>query len=222
MKILKIILTLIISILLVDGCSISSKAGKNDAPGTATSGAVDVAASEIAVNPALRAIIKATVGGSAGIIIGRQMDIHAAELEQDLPNVIIERVGEGITVEFSSAVIFALNRSDLSGEAKAKLEKLVSSLNNHPDTNIEVQGHTDDTGSEAYNQTLSEKRAATVTLYLKQMGIEAGRIISIGYGELLPKYDNTTDEGRSMNRRVTFVITANEKMIDEAEKEAAK
>jgi len=115
-----------------------------------------------------------------------------------------------------------VNKSDLSTEAEGNLDKLVTVLNTYPDTNIEVQGHTDDTGTESYNQTLSEKRATSVSGYLAEKGIEAARVTTKGYGELAPKYDNTTDDGRTQNRRVEFLITANEKMIADAEKEAAE
>lgn len=194
---------------------------KNEPPDTAISNVIDSEAVQIVTNPALGAIAKAIVGGSAGTIIGSWMDSQAKDLEQELPEAEVERIGEGITVELSSAVMFELNKSDLSEESKVKLEKFATILNDYPDTNIEVQGYTDDTGSEAYNHILSEKRAATVSLYLKQTGVDPERIISKGYGELLPKYDNTTEEGRAKNRRVEFVITANEKMIADAEKEAA-
>jgi len=114
-------------------------------------------------------------------------------------------------VEFSSNVLFAFDKSDLSAESKVSLDKLVTVLNGYPDTNIELQGHTDSKGSEAYNQTLSEKRATTVSGYLSTKGITASRVTVKGFGETLPKYDNETEEGRAQNRRVEFLITANEK-----------
>ena len=83
-----------------------------------------------------------------------------------------------------------------------------------------MQGHTDDTGAENYNQALSERRARSVDNYLEQKGIPAKRIKIKGFGEAIPKYDNTTDDGRAQNRRVEFLITANEKMVEEAKKQA--
>lgn len=150
------------------------------------------------------------------------MDKQAEELAKAVPDATVERVGEGITVEFASAVLFAVNKSDLSADAKGNLDKLVTVLNTYPDTNIEVQGHTDDTGTETYNQTLSEKRATAVSTYLTSKAITASRVTTKGYGELTPKYDNTTDEGRTNNRRVEFLISANEKMKAEAAKEAGQ
>jgi len=222
MKSYKNIFSIIISILFIAGCTVLRKPVKNETPVTAVSNVIDSEAVQIVTNPSLGAIANAIVGGSAGTIIGSWMDSQAEDLEQELPEAEVKRIGEGITVELSNAVMFEINKSDLSDEAKEKLEKFATVLNDYPDTNIEVQGHTDDTGSESYNQTLSDRRAATVSLYLKQAGVDPKRVISKGYGELLPKYDNTTEEGRAKNRRVEFVITANEKMIADAEEEAAK
>jgi outer membrane protein OmpA-like peptidoglycan-associated protein len=223
MKQLKILLILIVSAnLVIAGCSSWSKTAKGAVIGTAAGGAVGAAVGQAAGNPALGAIIGAAVGGTTGTIIGHHMDKQAEELKEAVPDATVERVGEGITIEFSSAVLFAVNKSDLSTEARGNLDKLVTVLNTYPDTNIEVQGHTDDTGTEAYNQTLSEKRAASVSDYLTEKGINTARVTTKGYGELAPKYDNTTDEGRTRNRRVEFLITANEKMITDAEKEAEK
>ncbi len=223
MKFLKILFILIISsTLVIESCSFFSKGGEKNPSGTATGGKVDITTEQIAVNPAFRTIVEATIGGSAGTIISRNMDKEAKELKQEIPNAIVERVGEGIIVELSSSVMFALNKSDLSPEAKADLDKLVTVFNTFQDTSIEVQGHTDDTGTEAYNQTLSEKRAASVSTYLADKGIAKERVTTKGYGEMAPKYDNATDDGRTRNRRVEFLITANEKMISDAEKEAEK
>ena len=131
-------------------------------------------------------------------------------------------MGEGIVVELSSQILFGFDQSDLSADAKSNLDQLVTVLNEYPDTNIELQGHTDSKGSESYNQNLSEKRASTVSGYLATKGINNTRLSIKGFGETLPKYDNNTDEGRAQNRRVEFLISANEKMIEEAKKETAQ
>ena len=172
-------------------------------------------------NTGLGAIIGAAVGGATGAIIGNKMDKQAREIENTVPGAKVERVGEGIVVEFSSNVLFGFDRSSLSADARTNLDKLVVVLNAYPDTDIEIQGHTDDKGSETYNRTLSEKRAGVVSDYLTGEGIAYSRVRIKGFGETLPKYSNTTDDGRSQNRRVEFLITANEKMKAEAEKERA-
>ena len=223
MKKVKIILvTLLGAIIILSGCASMKKSTKGAVVGTAAGGAMGAVIGKATGNTALGAIIGAAVGGTAGAIIGSQMDKQAEEIKNKVPDAKVERVGEGIVVEFSSNVLFAFDKSDLSAESKVNLDKLVTVLNGYPDTNIELQGHTDSKGSEAYNQTLSEKRATAVSVYLNEKGITASRVTVKGFGETLPKYDNETDEGRAQNRRVEFLITANEKMVAEAKEKAAK
>ena len=214
-----LVLVLAATVLLA-GCASMNKTTKGAVVGTAAGGAMGAVIGKATGNPALGAIIGATVGGATGAIIGREMDKQAAEIEQTVPDAKVERVGEGIVVEFSSAVLFGFDQSDLSAEAKANLDKLVKVLNTYPDTNIEVQGHTDSKGSETYNQNLSVKRATSVSDYLAANQITSNRITTKGFGETLPEYDNETEEGRAQNRRVEFLITANEKMVAEAAAEA--
>ncbi len=216
-----LVLVLAATVLLA-GCASMNKTTKGAVVGTAAGGAMGAVIGKATGNPALGAIIGATVGGATGAIIGREMDKQAAEIEQTVPDAKVERVGEGIVVEFSSAVLFGFDQSDLSAEAKANLDKLVKVLNTYPDTNIEIQGHTDSKGSETYNQNLSVKRATSVSDYLAANQITANRVTTKGFGETLPEYDNETEEGRAQNRRVEFLITANEKMVAEAAEEAGK
>lgn len=206
--------------LILQGCASMNKTTKGAAIGTAAGGAMGAVVGKATGNTALGAIIGATVGGASGAIIGHQMDKQAKEIEAAVPDASVERVGEGIVVEFSSAVLFGFNKSDLSTEAKVNLDKLVTVLNTYPDTNIEIQGHTDDKGTEAYNQTLSEKRASAVSGYLLTKQISGSRVTIKGFGETVPKYDNATEEGRTQNRRVEFLISANEKMKADAAKAA--
>jgi len=216
-----LVLVLAATVLLA-GCASMNKTTKGAAVGTAAGGAMGAVIGKATGNTALGAIIGATVGGATGAIIGREMDKQAEEIEKTVPDAKVERVGEGIVVEFSSAVLFGFDQADLSADAKANLDKLVTVLNTYPDTNIEVQGHTDSKGSETYNQNLSVKRATSVSEYLVAREITAGRIITKGFGETLPEYDNETEDGRAQNRRVEFLITANEKMVAEAAAQAGK
>jgi len=221
MKKLRMGLVVVISAaFLFTGCASWNKTQKGAVIGTAAGGAAGAVIGRASGNTALGAIIGAAVGGGAGAIIGRQMDKQAEEIAKTVPDAKVERVGEGIVVEFSSNVLFAFDKSNLSEEAKTNLDKLVVVLNSYPDTDIEVQGHTDSKGSEAYNQTLSEQRAGTVSGYLSGKGIAYNRLTIKGFGETLPKYENDTADGRTQNRRVEFMITANEKMKAEAEKAA--
>jgi outer membrane protein OmpA-like peptidoglycan-associated protein len=216
------LITVLSAVLLFSGCSSLNKTQKGGAVGVVAGGAMGAVIGKATGNTALGAIIGATVGGATGAVIGHQMDKQAEEIKKTVPDAKVERVGEGIVVEFSSNVLFGFDKSALSADAKTNLDKLVKVLNTYPDTDIEVQGHTDSKGSESYNMNLSIERASEVSNYLRVNGIVTSRISIKGFGETVPKYTNDTDSGRSQNRRVEFLITANEKMKAEAEKEATK
>jgi outer membrane protein OmpA-like peptidoglycan-associated protein len=201
-------------------CKSMSKTQKGAAVGTVGGGAAGAIIGRASGNTALGAIIGATVGGVTGAIIGRKMDKQAEEMKKEIPNATVERVGEGIVIEFNDKILFGFDSYVLSSGATTNLDKLVEVLKKYPDTDIEVQGHTDSKGTVKYNQTLSENRASAVSNYLKQKGIASSRLTTKGYGETAPKYDNDTEENRAKNRVVEFHITANEKMKEEAKKEA--
>jgi len=220
-KIRMSIATILSTALILSSCASLNRTQKGAAVGTATGGAMGAVIGRASGNTALGAIIGAAVGGATGAVIGHQMDKQAEEIKNTVPDAKVERVGEGIVVEFSSKVLFAYDKSNLSDEAKTSLDKLVKVLNSYPDTDIELQGHTDSKGSEEYNQSLSERRANAVSGYLVVQGINNNRLNIKGYGETIPKYSNDTADGRTQNRRVEFLITANEKMIAEAEKAAS-
>ncbi|MFN3753597.1 OmpA family protein [Flavobacterium sp.] len=174
-------------------------------------------------NGALGAVLGGVIGGVAGGVIGNKMDKQAREIETALPGAQVERVGEGIRLVLGeNAVRFDTNKSTLTTTAKANLDKLVPVFNQYPDTNIQIYGYTDITGSPEYNLTLSEQRAASVRTYLAGKGLSSGRFTTTGLGIADPIATNDTPEGRSQNRRVEFAITANEKMVQEAQKEAGK
>lgn len=190
--------------------------------GTAGGAAAGAVIGRASGNTALGTVIGATVGGVTGAVIGNQMDKQAEELKKKVPEANVERVGEGIVVELSSSILFGFDSSELSAEARSNLDKMVSVFQTYPDTNIEIQGHTDSKGSENYNQKLSERRASAVTNYIMGKGIPSSRLTIVGYGENAPKYTNDTEEGRAKNRRVEFMITANEKMKADAAKATAR
>lgn len=174
-------------------------------------------------NGALGAVLGGVVGGVAGGVIGNKMDKQAREIETALPGAQVERVGEGIKLVLGeNSVRFDTNKSTLTPTAKTNLDKLVSVFNQYPDTNIQIYGYTDSTGTPEYNLTLSEQRAASVKNYLVGKGINATRFTTTGFGIADPVATNDTPEGRSQNRRVEFAITANEKMVQDAQKEAGK
>lgn len=177
---------------------------------------------KMAGNTALGAIIGAAVGGGAGAIIGKKMDRQAEDIKTQVPGAKVERVDEGITVEFSSAVLYGFDSYSLTDASKSTLNNLITILNKYPDTNLEIQGHTDNKGTVEYNNGLSVRRATSVADYLKANGIAASRITTKGYGLSAPKYSNDTEQGRAQNRRVEFLISANQQMQQQAKQEAAQ
>jgi len=222
MKRIRISMVVVLSsALLFSSCASLNKTQKGGAIGAVGGGAMGAIIGKVAGNTGLGAIIGAAVGGATGAVIGHKMDKQAAEIKNTVPDAKVERVGEGIVVEFSSNVLFGFDSSNLSADAKVNLDKLVKILNVYPDTDIEVQGHTDSKGTESYNQNLSQTRAGAVSGYLFNNGISNNRIRTKGFGESMPKYDNNTENGRSQNRRVEFLITANDKMKAESAKETA-
>lgn len=208
--------------LFTSGCKSLNRTQKGAAIGTAGGGAIGAVIGRAAGNTALGTIIGATVGGVTGAVIGKKMDKQAEEIKREVAGVKVERVGEGIVLEFNSKILFGFDRADLSASAKKNLDDLAKVLNKYPDTDMEIQGHTDNKGQNNYNNMLSQKRAGEVAAYLKGKGVTAGRINTEGFGESAPKYSNNTEEGRTENRRVEFLISANEKMKEDARKEAEK
>lgn len=166
---------------------------------------------------AMGAVLGGVIGGVAGGLIGNKMDKQAREIDQALPGAEVQRVGEGIRLVLNeNAIRFNTNMSSLTLQAQQNLDKLVPILQEYPDTNIQIFGYTDSTGTPEYNLTLSQKRADTVKWYLVSKGLSPSRFSTFGYGIADPIATNETPEGRSQNRRVEFAITANEKMIQDA------
>ncbi len=216
------LIVIISAVLILAGCASWNKTQKGAVIGTAAGGTMGAVIGRASGNTALGAIIGAAVGGATGAVIGNQMDKQAEEIKKTVPDAKVERVGEGIIVEFNSKVLFGFDKSLIALDAKESLDKLYTVLQSYPDTDIELQGHTDSKGSESYNQALSEKRASTVSGYLNSKGITASRLTIKGFGETAPKYGNETADDRAENRRVEFLITANEKMKADAAKVSAK
>jgi outer membrane protein OmpA-like peptidoglycan-associated protein len=216
----RLIVILMIVSMVGSNCKNMNKTQKGAAIGGAGGAVIGGVIGKATGNTALGAIIGATVGGVTGAVIGRKMDKQAEEIKNEVPGAKVERVGEGIVVEFNNKILFGFDQSALGDQAKGSLNELITILNKYPETNIEIQGHTDNTGTDDYNQGLSERRAVAVASYLRNNNIKSSRITTKGFGESAPKYSNDTEDGRSQNRRVEFLITANEKMKEEAKKEA--
>ncbi len=200
------------------GCKSWSRQQKGAAVGVAAGAGTGAALAGLAKkNRAVGALIGAAVGGVAGTLIGRYMDKQAEELRRELPNATVERVGEGIKITFKSGILFAYDSAELTDASKASLDELAGTLNKYEDTEILIQGHTDNTGTDAYNQKLSERRAASVANYLKREDVKRTRMETSGFGESAPAADNTTADGREKNRRVEVAIMANEALKKQAQ-----
>ncbi len=204
-------LAIVLSVSLLCGCG-ASRTVKGGAIGAAAGGVVGGLIGSGSHHTAEGAIIGAVVGGTAGALIGHYMDKQAKEIQRDLKGARVERVGEGIKITFDSGILFDVNSYALKPASKTNLSNLSKVLNKYADTNILVEGHTDNTGGSDLNQKLSDNRAGSVANYLKMQNVLGSRITTMGYGETQPVADNGTVEGRQQNRRVEVAIYANEKL----------
>lgn len=173
-------------------------------------------------NTAVGAIIGAAVGGTAGTIIGLYMDKQARELERKIKDAKVERIGEGIKITFDSGLLFAFDSYNLSNDTRKNIDKMADILKEYNETEILIEGHTDNTGTANYNQTLSEERARSVFSYLLNKNVDNKRMVPKGYGETQPVASNDAISGQRLNRRVEVVITANDQLQAKAKNEAAK
>jgi outer membrane protein OmpA-like peptidoglycan-associated protein len=202
--------------ILISGCSSFTKTEKGAAIGAGGGGVLGAFIGKAAGNTALGAIIGGAVGGTAGALIGRKMDKQAAEIKQTVPGATVDRQGEGIIVKFDSGILFDIDKTDVKPLAQTNLKKLAASLQNNPQTDILVVGHTDSTGTVKHNLDLSIKRARSVRSYLIAAGVDGSRLSTQGKGETEPIADNSTTAGRAQNRRVEIVIVANDQMKNQA------
>ena len=164
------------------------------------------------------ALIGAAIGGAAGAVIGNQMDKQADKIEEAVPGAEVKRVGEGIQIIFDdkSGVNFAFDSAELTADAKKNLDAVAEIFIEFPDTELMIEGHTDNVGDDDYNMKLSKRRADAVVSYVKSKGVAGKRFKVTAFGSTRPRFDNLTDEGRTKNRRVEIGVAANEEMIEDA------
>jgi outer membrane protein OmpA-like peptidoglycan-associated protein len=155
-----------------------------------------------------RAVVGGAIGALAGGVIGNNLDRQAAELQAELNDSRIRVVNEGnqLRVVMPNGILFATDSASVQGSIQNDLYTVADNLNRYPNTRVEVVGHTDNTGSAAYNQDLSERRAAAVAAILRSAGVSGGRIASYGRGESAPVASNLTADGQAQNRRVEILI----------------
>ena len=154
------------------------------------------------------AAVGAVTGAAVGAAVGRRMDKQEQELRQ-IEGVEVTRPSEGeISVRLTSDILFDHNSAALRATSRETLNELAANFARYPDNMVIIEGHTDSTGSEQYNQRLSEQRAANVADYLIERGVAARNVTVYGFGELRPKATNETADGRQLNRRVEIHIRA--------------
>jgi outer membrane protein OmpA-like peptidoglycan-associated protein len=151
----------------------------------------------------------AVVGGLAGAAIGNYMDQQEAALRQNLQGTGIDvvRQNDNIILTMPDAITFATGQSVLQPQFYSVLDNLANTLNQYPNTNIQIAGHTDNVGGDAFNMQLSQQRANSVRTYLASAGVAPQRMQAIGYGESRPVADNGSDYGRAQNRRVEVTLS---------------
>lgn len=155
-----------------------------------------------------RALVGAGLGALAGAGVGTYMDRQEAKLRAELERtgVSVTRIGDNITLNMPGNITFATNSADLNANFFEVLNSVSLVVNEFNQTVIEVAGHTDSTGSDQYNQQLSERRASAVGAYLGTRNVRADRIITVGMGETRPVATNDTEQGRAQNRRVELTL----------------
>jgi outer membrane protein OmpA-like peptidoglycan-associated protein len=208
-----------IALTAIMGCSWNN-AAKGGAIAAGAGGAAGGVIGHQSGNTAVGAIIGAAVGGATGALIGNEMDKRAAEMRADIEGARIERIGEGIKITFNSGLLFDFDKSNLRPQAQTNIQSLAKVLNKYSDTDIVVEGDTDNTGSNEYNVGLSNRRAQSVSSYLTSLDVSGSRITNIGLGETNPVASNNTEDGRQHNRRVEVAIFANDKLKKAAEEQA--
>jgi outer membrane protein OmpA-like peptidoglycan-associated protein len=202
--------TLAATMLVMSACSaLQSNKAKGAGVGAAAGAAVGAVIGHQTGSTTRGAIIGAVVGGTAGAVIGNQMDQQAKELQQNIPGATVSRMGEGIAVTFLSGLLYDVDSDVIRPAAAENLRNLAASLTKYPNTDILIVGHTDNTGTDAHNLGLSQRRAASASSFLATQGVGAGRLKTSGRGEAEPIANNADDAGRQMNRRVEIAIVAN-------------
>ncbi len=149
-------------------------------------------------------VLGAGIGAIAGAGVGYYMDEQEKKLRKQTAGtgVGVTREGDELVLDMPSEVTFATGSSNLDPAFRTTLDKVAATLTEYEKTYVDVLGHTDSVGTDAFNQTLSEQRSNTVASYLSQKGVKQARLATRGYGESQPRASNTTEEGRASNRRV--------------------
>ena len=185
-----------------------NRTGRGAAIGAVAGAVLGAASGGDATERRQRATVGAAAGAAIGAGVGVYQDRQEAELRRQMAGtgVEVERQGDNITLNMPSGITFDFDRYDLKSEFRPVLDNLATTLNEYNQTRIEVTGHTDSKGTDAYNMTLSQNRANAVAGYLGSRGVASSRMVVTGAGETRPVASNDTDSGRAENRRVEITL----------------
>lgn len=207
---LKPFLALAAATALVAGCDVDPYSDTNRTQQGAVAGAIAggvLGAATGSGNRLPEALLGAGIGAVAGGVVGASLDRQAAELRAQLGNNIdVRNTGDEIVVTMAQDILFATDSANLRPDLRSDLRSIATNLQRYPDSAIIVTGHTDSTGSMAYNQNLSERRADSVAAVLIESGVSSRRVVARGAGQTQPVASNDTAAGRAQNRRVEIVI----------------
>ena len=222
----KVLVALICTALVLSGCGNMSNLAKGTAIGGGSGAALGAGVGALigkdGKSTAIGAAIGTAVGAGVGALIGNKMDKKAAELAAAMEDANIEVVTDAndlkaVKVTLESGILFNTSSSTLNETSKIALKKFAANMADMPDTDLTILGHTDNTGTAEYNDKLSVERANSVATFLQNCGMSRNRMTIEGRSFHEPVADNSTKEGRLQNRRVEIFITANEKMINDAQ-----
>lgn len=211
--------------MLLTGCNSMTNTGKGALIGGGGGGALGAGIGALiggGKGAAIGSGIGAAVGAGAGALIGNRMDKQAAKLKEQLANADVETVKDAndltaIKVTFPGGILFPTNGTTLSATAQTELAQFAASLKENPNTNVQIYGFTDNTGTMAVNQRVSTGRADSVLSYLAQCGITPTRLSAQGVPMADYVATNDTPAGRAQNRRVEIYVSADQEMIKQAE-----
>lgn len=207
-------------------CSCSTKAGTGSIIGAGGGAVIGGILGNIigkdSKATAIGAAIGSAVGAGSGALIGKHMDKVAAETAAQVENAKVETVTDAnglscVKVTFDSGILFKTGKYDLNDASKNELANFAEVLKKNTDCSVDIQGYTDNVGSDAVNNPLSQNRAESVASYLKQKGVSNDQLKNVtGFGASNFVADNSTEAGRQQNRRVEVYMYASEAMINAA------
>ena len=208
---MKKIILAILSTTFVFGCASENK---NTAKGTGIGAALGGVAGAVIGHQTGRrnegALIGAALGAGIGAYAGRRMDKQAKELEKIAET---KRTEQGLVTKLKSDILFDTGKADLKATAKENLKQMAEIMKKYPENVLTIKGYTDNTGSSAINETLSQKRAEAVQSHLLASGMASTTMSSQGMGPAAPIGDNKTADGRKQNRRVEIEVTVDESKV---------